>query len=289
MNEILKNAAANIPSLQWFPGHMKKAERLIVENLKSVDIVIELLDARIPLSSQNPLLNELLGEKPRIKVLAKSDLADERQTKKFIEKFRACGITAIATDAGTGAGLKNLIAAAKKAAEPKTQKFHRGARAMTVGIPNVGKSSLINRLAGGNRTKTENRPGITRANRLIKIADGLDLFDTPGVLWAKFDDPEVAIKLAWTYAINDDVYDIEPAVYILLEVLAEKYPAPLCDRFKLSAEILEKPGHEILEKIAVNRGCIRKGGTIDVDKAAKLILTEFRSGKLGRVTLDDPV
>ncbi|MBE8954616.1 MAG: ribosome biogenesis GTPase YlqF [Quinella sp. 2Q5] len=275
-------------TLQWFPGHMKKAERLIRENLSLVDLVIELLDARIPLSSQNPMLREILGDKPRLIVLGKSDLAADVDG--WLKRFRAENISAVAVDAVKGTGIKALVAAAKSLAQSKTHKLvrhgakPRAARAMVVGIPNVGKSSLINRLTGANHVKIENRPGVTRAKQWIKIADGLDLLDTPGILWPKFDDALVALKLAWTYAISDEIHDLEPTVCKLLETLAEKFPAGLVERYKIS---LEADGHALLNQIAVKRGCLRKGGAIDEDKAIRLVLTDFRGGKLGRVTLDD--
>lgn len=274
-------------TLQWFPGHMKKAERLIQENLSLVDIVIELLDARIPLSSQNPMLREIIQDKPRLIVLNKVDLAANVDV--WLKKFRA-ETSAVAVDAVKGTGIKNLIALAKSLAESKTHKLTkhgakpRAVRAMIVGIPNVGKSSLINRLAGMNHTKIENRPGVTRAKQWIKIADGLDLLDTPGILYPKFDDAEVALKLSWTYAISDEIHDLEPTVCKLLETLAEKFPAGLIERYKIE---LSNDGHELLNQIGLKRGCIRKGGVIDTDKALHLVLSEFRAGKLGRVTLDE--
>ena len=282
----------DLPLLQWFPGHMKKAQRLIEENLKLVDIVIELLDARIPRSSQNPLLKEILNDKPRLIALAKSDLADKNFTKQWIEKFKTENINAIPIDSVKGAGIKSLIEAAKNLAKPKTHKLTsqgakpRSARAMIVGIPNVGKSSLINRLAGVNHTKIENRPGVTRAKQWIKIDNGLDLLDTPGILYPKFDDQEVAMKLAWTYAISDEIHDLEIIVYKLLEVLAEKYSQGLIERFKIEPPI-PTSGNELLEIIGRKRGCIRKGNIVDLEKAQRIILNEFRSGKLGRITLDE--
>ena len=282
----------DLPLLQWFPGHMKKAQRLIEENLKLVDIVIELLDARIPRSSQNPLLKEILNDKPRLIALAKSDLADKNFTKQWIEKFKTENINAIPIDSVKGAGIKSLIEAAKNLAKPKTHKLTsqgakpRSARAMIVGIPNVGKSSLINRLAGVNHTKIENRPGVTRAKQWIKIDNGLDLLDTPGILYPKFDDQEVAMKLAWTYAISDEIHDLEIIVNKLLEVLAEKYSQGLIERFKIEPPI-PTSGNELLEIIGRKRGCIRKGNIVDLEKAQRIILNEFRSGKLGRITLDE--
>lgn len=283
---------SNLPALQWFPGHMKKAERMIQENLKLVDVVVELLDARIPSASQNPMLKELLGGKLRLVVLTKSDLADESKTKLWLKKFRAENISAIALDVQHGKGLKNLITEIKSLAAKKTHKLAkygakpRAARVMILGIPNVGKSSLINKLAGMNRAKTENRPGVTRDKQWIKISDGLDLLDTPGILWAKFEDREAALKLAWTSALNDEIYDLETAMKLLLETLAEKNPAGLLNRYKIS-EPLPMEGRELLEQVGSKRGCIRRGGEVDIEKTARLILSEFRAGKLGRVTLDE--
>ena len=277
-------------SLQWFPGHMSKARRLIQENLSLVDLVIELLDARIPLSSQNPMLQEIIQDKPRLIVLNKSDLAANVDA--WLKKFREENFSAVAVDSVKGTGMKNLIALAKSLAHSKTHKLSkhgakpRAARAMIVGIPNVGKSSLINRLAGMNHVKIENRPGVTRAKQWIKIADGLDLLDTPGILWPKFDDSDVALKLSWTYAISDEIHDLEPTVCKLLETLAEKFPAGLVERYKIS---LTTDGHDLLNQIGLKRGCLRKGGVLDTEKVLRLVLSEFRAGKLGRVTLDDPL
>jgi len=275
-------------NLNWFPGHMQKAKRLIIENLPLVDLVIELLDARIPISSQNPLLNELIGNKSRLIVLNKADLAANVDFS--LKIFRENNFSAVAVDSVNGSGIKNLISLAKSLAKPKTNKFSkhgakpRSARAMIVGIPNVGKSSLINRLAGMNHTKIENKPGVTRAKQWIKIADGLDLLDMPGILYPKFDNPDVALKLSWIYAISDEIHDLEPTVCKLLETLAEKFPNGLIERYKI--DNLPADGSEILNKIATKRGCIKKGGLIDTDKALKLVLADFRAGKLGKVFLD---
>lgn len=274
-------------TLQWFPGHMKKAQRIIQENLSLVDLVIELLDARIPISSQNPMLHEIIQDKLRLIVLGKSDLAANVDAS--LKKFREIA-PAVAVDAVKGTGIKNLIAQAKSIAQSKTHKLvkhgakPRNARIMIVGIPNVGKSSLINKLAGMNHVKIENKPGITRAKQWIKIADGLDLLDTPGILYPKFDDAEVALKLSWTYAISDEIHDLEPTVCKLLETLAAKFPAGLIERYKIE---ISTDGHELLNKIGLKRGCIKKGGVIDTDKALHLVLADFRAGKLGKVMLDD--
>ena len=276
-------------SLQWFPGHMKKARQLIQENLKLVDLVIELLDARIPASSQNPMLREIIQDKSRLIVLGKADLAANVDL--WLKKFREENLPAVAVDAVKGTGVRQLVDLAKSLAESKTHKLTkhgakpRAARVMIVGIPNVGKSSLINRLAGANHVKMENRPGVTRAKQWIKISDRLDLLDTPGILWPKFDDAEVALKLSWTYAISDEIHDLEPTVCKLLETLAAKFPAGLIERYKLAD--LPTDGHELLNQIGFKRGYIRKGGVLDTDKALRLILSEFRAGKLGRVNLDE--
>ena len=274
-------------TLQWFPGHMRKAQRLIEENLKLVDIVIELLDARIPLSSQNPMLQEIIQDKPRLIVLGKADLAANVDA--WLKKFRE-ETPAVAIDAVKGTGIKQLVTLAKSLAESKTHKLTkhgakpRSARVMIVGIPNVGKSSLINKLAGMNHVKIENRPGVTRAKQWIKIADGLDLLDTPGILYPKFDDTDVALKLSWTYAISDEIHDLEPTVCKLLETLAEKFPTGLTERYKIQISI---DPHELLNQIGLKRGCIKKGGIVDTDKVVRLVLNEFREGKFGRVTLDE--
>ena len=275
--------------IQWFPGHMKKTQELILENIKLVDLIIEVLDARIPLSSQNPLLQEIIGDKPKIIALTKSDLAANLDL--WLKYFSKKNISAVATDSIKGTGIKNLIAVAKGIVQPKTHKLEkfgakpRSARAMIVGIPNVGKSTLINRLAGVNRAKAENRPAVTRSKQWIKIDNGLDLLDTPGILYHKFEDKDVALKLAWTYAINDDVLDIEQTVYKLLETLAAKFSRGLIERYKI--ENMPNEGHEILNLIGKKRGCIRRGGEVDIEKTARLILAEFRAGKIGKITLDD--
>lgn len=288
---MMKNdAARDIPSIQWYPGHMKKTQRIIEENLKLVDIVIELLDARIPASSANPMLAEIIQEKPRLIVLNKSDLADANMTKQWLAYFLGRGIKACSVDSVMGQGTKQLVKIAEELARPKTDRFvknggrPRAARCMILGIPNVGKSSLINRLAGAARTKTANKPGVTRAKQWIKIGSNLDLLDTPGILWPKFEDQTVGIKLAFTGAISDEIYDRESVVKLLLETLQHSYADRLKERFKLQ----EVPNDSVLllEAIGRKRGCLVKGGHIDHEKAQQIVLTEFRSGKLGLVTLD---
>ena len=280
----------DIPSLQWYPGHMRKAERLVKENLKLVDVVVELLDARIPLSSANPVLREIVGGKPRLIVLNKADLADETATRAWVKYFAAQGIAAIPVDAVQGRGVKELVQAIAKCAKPKTDKLvqhgakARAARCMILGIPNVGKSSLINRLSGGSKTKVENRPGVTRAKQWIRLGAQLELLDMPGILWPKFEDQQAALHLAFTGAINDNVYDVASVVLLLLDTLRRAYPSALIERYRLEGEL--PSGIALLEEIGRRRGCLRAGGKIDYEKAEQIVLTDFRSGRLGRVTLD---
>ena len=280
----------DIPSLQWYPGHMRKAERLVKENLKLVDVVVELLDARIPLSSANPVLREIVGDKPRVIVLNKADLADEAVTRAWVKYFAAEGIAAVPVDAVKGRGVKELVQAITKCAKPKTDKLvqhgakARAARCMILGIPNVGKSSLINRLSGGAKTKVENRPGVTRAKQWIRLGAQLELLDMPGILWPKFEDQQAALHLAFTGAINDNVYDVASVVLLLLDTLRISYPSALIERYRLEGEL--PSGVELLEEIGRKRGCLRAGGRIDDEKAQQIVLTDFRSGRLGRVALD---
>ena len=280
----------DIPSLQWYPGHMRKAERLVKENLKLVDVVVELLDARIPMSSANPILREIIGGKPRVIVLNKADLADETATRAWVKHFAEQGVTAVPVDAVKGRGVKELVQAIAKCAKPKTDKLvqhgakARAARCMILGIPNVGKSSLINRLSGGAKTKVENRPGVTRAKQWIRLGPQLELLDMPGILWPKFEDQQAALHLAFTGAINDNVYDVSSVVLLLLDTLRIKYPSDLKERYRLDEELTS--GLELLEIIGRKRGCLRAGGKIDYEKAEQIVLTDFRSGRLGRVILD---
>ena len=282
-----------IPNVQWFPGHMKKAKDIIVNNLKLVDVVIELLDARIPYSSANPMLQEIIAGKPRLVALNKSDLADREITKKWLAYFRKQGTPAVAVDAPQGRGIKQLVAMTEELARPMTEKLvakgakARAARVMILGIPNVGKSSLINRLAGSNKAKTADRPGVTRAKQWIRLGGNLELLDTPGILWPKFEDMTAGLKLAFTGAINDEAVDRELIMGVFLQTMAAMYPERLQERYKLSDELPKEP-HELLELIGRKRGCLVKGGIVDTDKAQRIVMTDFRSGKLGTVSLDMP-
>ena len=280
----------DLPALQWYPGHMKRAKDIILENLKLVDVVVELLDARAPLSSKNPMLDEILENKTRIIAMNKADLADKNILKKYTAYFREKGIKAVYISS-TGGAPKNLLRAVETAAEEKTQKWvkngakPRAARVMILGIPNVGKSTLINSIAGKNKAKAADTPGVTRNKQWVKIGKNLELLDTPGILWPKFDDPKIGLNLAFLGAINDEVYDNEKVAVLLIEKIKNIANENLIARYKL--QTTEKSGEEILEDIGKKRGCLVKGGEVDTLKAAKIVLTEFRSGKLGEYVLPE--
>ena len=283
-----------LPTVQWFPGHMTKARKIITENLKLVDAVIELLDARIPYSSANPMLQEIISGKPRVVALNKADLADPVITREWVDYFTQQGIKAVSIDSMTGKGTKQLVQAVEDMAREKTEKLlskgvikPRAARVMILGIPNVGKSSLINRLAGAVKAKAADKPGVTRAKQWIRIGKNLELLDTPGILWPKFEDMTVGLKLAFTGAINDEAIDREQVVAVFLETMAKLYPERLRERYKLIDELPEQP-MELLELVGRKRGCLVKGGAVDLDKAQRIVFTDFRSGKLGVVSLDVP-
>ena len=280
-------------NINWFPGHMTKALRMMRANLKLVDVVIELLDARIPASSANPVMNELLEGKPRIVALNKADLADPEWTKKWISHFSSQGLKVVALDSMTGAGTKALVSQVEQLGAAKAGKLvakgatARAVRAMILGIPNVGKSSLINKLNGVYVAKTADKPGVTRGKQWIKIGRNLELLDTPGVLWPKFEDRKVGFRLAITGAIKEDVYDIEKVMVHMLSLLREQYSDRLIDRYNLTAPLPED-ATELLDLIGKRRGCLRSGGLIDYDKTRRIILKEFRDTKLGNFTLDRP-
>lgn len=283
---------SDLPTIQWFPGHMAKARRLIEENLKLVDVVVELLDARIPLASANPLIKSLIGKKPHLVVLNKADLADRKITNQWLDFFKRMQKPAVMIDALAGKNLKALLSAIDDLTREKTRKFAvngakgRHARAMIVGIPNVGKSSLINRLAKNTAAKAENRPGVTRAKQWIRLDKDVDLLDMPGLLWPKFDDPVVGLNLAFTGAINDEIYDSEKIAILLLKFLCDNYPTCLTSRYKL--ECLPEETEELFINIGKKRGFLQKGGKIDTEKTVTAILNDFRSGKLGHISLERP-
>ncbi len=280
-------------SIQWFPGHMTKTRRKIESQLKLIDAVAVLLDARVPYSSCNPDLRSIINNKPRIVVLNKCDMADPAETKKWLSLFRQNNIAAIALDCKTGKGLNAFIPAVKNVLSDRIKAWEakgmtgRTIKVMVVGIPNVGKSSFINRMTKQNRAKVEDRPGVTRGNQWYTIGKGFDLLDTPGVLWPKFDDPSVGEKLAYIGSVKDEILDTEHLSGRLLEYLRDTYPSPLCERYKLDkTEVSSMQGYEILEMIGRKRGMLISGGEIDTERAATTVLDEFRNATLGKLTID---
>ena len=281
------------PSIQWFPGHMAKTRRLIGESLSLVDLVIELTDARIPQSSRNPELDKWLSDKPRIIILNKSDCADENITKQWVEYYKKKGIRAVMADCKSGKGVAGIIPAVKaeltELLERRAAKGIAGKpiRVMVVGIPNVGKSSLINKLAGSKRAKVEDRPGVTRGRQWVKISNELELLDMPGVLWPKFEDQTVGEHLAFTGAVKDDVIDIELLAMRLLQLLNRDYPQLLQARYKVEAAE-DTEAYELLTMVGRKRGMLISGGEVNTERAAITVLDEYRSGKLGRISLEKP-
>lgn len=280
--------------IQWFPGHMAKTRRLIAANLSMVDAVVEILDARTPLSSRNPEMDNMTSGKPRIVLLNKCDVADEKATQKWINYFSKLNITGIAVDCKSGKGLKNFLPALKTKVLKELMDKRRihgmtGApiRLMIVGIPNVGKSSFINKMAGSKRAKVEDRPGVTRTKQWVKIENNVELLDMPGVLWPKFEDQQVALRLAFTGAISDDILDVETLAMKLLFYLAENYPTSLKERYKIEFDE-NTSGLELLEKVGKKRGMMISGGEINTERAAITVLDEYRSGRLGKITLEMP-
>lgn len=274
-------------NINWYPGHMKKTRELIQENLKMVDAVIEVIDARIPISSRNPIIDELVKSKPRIIVLNKSDLADAGRSKAWEEKFKADGNRVLSMNCMSGAGVKDLFKLLEKMAADKNKErtMQKAYRLMIVGVPNVGKSSLINRMTGKKSAQTGDRPGVTRGKQWLKLQNNMQLLDTPGILWPKFEDPKAGLNLAFCGSIKDEILDVPTLGMELIGVLAENYPDLLMERYKLE-EIAETP-LENMENMAMKRGCILPGKRIDYERIGKLVLDEFRGGKIGRITLEE--
>ncbi len=279
-------------TIQWFPGHMTKTRRKIAENLKLIDIVAEIVDARIPQSSRNPDIDALTLNKPRIIILNKSDIADPQKNRIWLDYYKKQGITAILVDCKSGKGINLFVPAVKSILKDQLERAsHKGLskslRVMIVGIPNVGKSSFINRLSGGKKAKVEDRPGVTMGNQWFSISKDVELLDTPGILRPKFDDMLVAEKLAFTGAIKDDILDVEQLAARLLTCLVADYAENLAKRYKLENScIVGKSGLELLEVIAKKRGMLLSGGKTDTERAAVMVLDEFRAAKLSRITLD---
>ncbi|MCX7971325.1 MAG: ribosome biogenesis GTPase YlqF [Negativicutes bacterium] len=280
-------------SLNWFPGHMAKARREIQAILKTVDIVVELLDARIPRSSANPMLAGLIADRPRVVVLNKTDLADQRATRLWVAYFAGQGLEACPVSCGDGRGIKELVRTVTETGlRRQAWLTARGVRprtikAMVAGIPNVGKSSLINRLAGRASARTADRPGVTRGHQLIRVGRELEIIDTPGVLWPRLSEPECAIRLAWTGAIRDQAVDSYQVAVRLADYLLAEHPQRLFERYGMEMG-RAGDGQGCLQLIAIRRGMLRSGGRPDEEKAGQLLLGEFRSGKLGLYTLDSP-
>ena len=280
-------------NIQWFPGHMKKTERQIEEDIKLVDIVYELLDARIPLSSKNPDIDRMSGNKPKIMLLNKSDLADPVLTEKWINYYKSENVEVIPVCAQTGDGIKKLsqitqtMLADKIAKQKEKGIVGKGIKALIVGVPNVGKSSFINKISGRSSTKTGDRPGVTKGKQWITVNSSLQLLDTPGILWPKFEDEKIAYNLAFTGAIKDEIIDVEELGVLLCGFLRDNYPTALITRYKLDS--LSEDNYELLMAIGRKRGCVISGGEIDTRKASILLLDEYRGGKLGRITLETPL
>lgn len=275
-----------IDNINWYPGHMKKTRALISENLKSVDVSIEIIDARIPKSSRNPVIDELVSGKKRIVILNKIDLADAQESEKWEEYLKKSGAEVVSLNAKSGEGVKKLFYVLEKIEQerPENNKSIRPLRIMVVGIPNVGKSSLINRLTGKKSTKVGNRPGVTKGKQWLTLKNKMQLLDTPGILWPKFEDAKVGLHLAFCGAIKDEIMDAGDLAFELIKLLQHDYPKLLTDRYSLE-ELYEDPLAN-MEQIAIKRGFIMAGKKIDYERCARTILDEFRSAKIGRITLE---
>ena len=279
-------------NIQWYPGHMTKTRRQIEADLKQVDAVCEIVDARIPVSSRNPDIDVICANKPRVIVLNRIDLADPNATKKWATHFKNKGYTVVCTDCKSRKGIADFNPSVRLACKEKIERdqargMNRPVRLMVVGIPNVGKSTLINQISGRKGAKAENRPGVTRGKQWVTVDAGLQLMDTPGILWPKFEDPEVGMMLAYTGAVKEGIIDIEELACRLMELLHKFYPQVLLERYKVEAE-LGTPGWELLEMAGRARGFLMARAEVNTERMAKVLLDEFRSGKLGKFTLEMP-
>ena len=280
-----------IEGLSWFPGHMTKTKRMIAAEIKNMDAVCEIVDARIPLSSRNPDVDEMVGNKPRMIVLNRVDQADPRETKRWAAYFRGKGYAVLEVNAKNGVGTNQFAAAVRNLLQEKIAAWEakgqigRTVRVMVLGIPNVGKSTFINKVAKRKTAKAEDRPGVTRTKQWVPVDSTLELLDTPGILWPKFDDKEVGIRLAFTGAIKDDVMDIEELACYLMEYLGKHYPEILTERYKVEIEDGDS-GYDLLTKAGRKRGFLMRGAEVDTERMARILLDEFRGGKLGTFTLE---
>ena len=280
-----------IENLSWFPGHMTKTKRMIASELPHMDAVCEILDARIPLSSRNPDVDDLTAGKPRLIVLNRADQADPAQTRRWSQYFRAKGWAVLEANARGGVGTEKFAAAVRELLRDKLEAYAakgqvgRVVRVMVLGIPNVGKSTFINKVAKRKTAKAEDRPGVTRSKQWVPVDATLELLDTPGILWPKFDDPEVGKRLAFTGAVKDDVLDIEELACYLMDYLAAHYADVLTERYKIDVEETDT-GYDLLEKAGRKRGFLMRGAQVDTERMARILLDEFRGGKLGRFTLE---
>jgi ribosome biogenesis GTPase A len=280
--------------IQWFPGHMAKTRRLITENLKNVHIIIEVLDARVPVSSRNPELRKMTGDKPTILLLNKASLADPKKNKEFVKLYTDAHTICILCDCVTGEGLNKLPEAIRTVLRDRVERYEekgqagRHLRAMVVGVPNVGKSTLINRMSGATKAKTENRPGVTRDKQWVTTKIGIDLLDMPGVLWPKFEDQTIGENLAFTGAIRDDILDIEHLALKLASRLRDLYPGELAARYKLTDADgwRDMTDVQLINLIGKKRGCLIPGGIVDTERVSNLLIDEFRAAKIGRMTID---
>jgi len=279
--------------IQWFPGHMAKTRKMIQQNIKFVDVVVEILDARIPSSGRNPNFNDLIKGKPRLIVMNKYDLADKSVTDLWVQKYTYEGMKVVPVSCQTGWGINKIEHSARELIKDKIEReqskgITKPVKIMMVGIPNVGKSTLINRLVGKNKAIAADRPGVTKTQQWVRIKEGLELLDTPGLLPPKLEDQQKAKNLVYTGAIKDEIMNIELLSYSLLELLRDIYPELLCQRYKLDKDISEMKGYEILEYIGRKRGFVISGGEIDTERAANTVMDEFRSCKIGNITLEKP-
>ena len=280
-------------NIQWFPGHMTKAQRMIEEHMKQVDAVCEILDARIPMASRNPDIDRLAGDKPRIVVLNRTDLADPKATARWRAAFQRQGMTVLETDSRSGKGVNGFSGAVRTALRDKIEAYAakgqvgRAMRVMVLGIPNVGKSTFINKVARRKAAAAGDRPGVTRGKQWITVDQGLLLLDTPGILWPKFEDPEVGMRLAYTGAVKEDVIDTETLACHFIALLAKYYPQTLSERYKLEAPE-GADGYDLLQLAGKKRGYLVSGGEVNTERMAKALMDDYRSGKLGKLTLESP-